>query len=439
MKSLKYIFICLLALNIVGCESYFGENSNVDPDNPTSATVNVLLPQVQLRMSYIYGGDFTRYLGINTQHVDGVGRQFVVYQNYGVTPGDLDASWSNIYAGTLNSNSVMKNLATESGANHYLALGLILESYTIMMATDVWGDIPYSDAIKFAENGGVYAPTVDSQQDIYNSIFSNLTEARTLLSGDNGGVTVGGDDLIFGGNIDNWIKFANVLEARGKIHLTKVNGNAYAEALAALNNGGYAGAGDAAGLSFGPSATENAPWYQYIEQRDDCEVGASYVALLDDLNDPRVDTYGFEHAVPGHPVFTPDRTMPLISFSEQEFIRAEALMGTGSAADAFTAFVDAVTASFAEAGVDGAADYIDANYGTSVTMDDIMMQKYIALYTSPEVFNDWRRSGVPSLTPHSGTTIPRRLPYSEAEQLANPNITSPKDISIFDRVWWDAQ
>lgn len=436
MKSLKYIFICLLALNIVGCESYFGDDSNVDPDNPISSTVNVLLPQVQLRMAYLYGGDYTRYLGINTQHVDGVGRQFVVYQNYGIVPGDLDAAWSNVYSGILNSNQVMKNLATESGANHYLALGLIVESFTIMTATDFWGDVPYSDALQFADNG-VYAPAIDRQQDIYNSIFSNLEQARTLLAGDNGGVAVGSDDLIYGGDVANWIAFANLLEARGKLHLSKVDANAYADVLTALNRGGYTDAANDASLKFGVTATENAPWFQYIEQRDDCETGASYKALLNSLDDPRVATYGFEHAVPGHPVFTPDRDLPLLSFSEQEFIRAEALMGTGDAAGAFIAFEAGVNASFAEAGVPDTLSYVATNYGTSVTMEDIMIQKYIALYTSPETFNDWRRSGVPNLVPHTGNAIPRRLPYSEAEQFANSNIPSPSTITIFDRVWWD--
>lgn len=451
MKLLKYIPILLLMVVMTGCEDYFGENANVDPDNPTSATVNVLLPQVQARLAYVYGGDFTRYLGVNTQQVDGVGRQFAVIGNYGIVPSDVDAAWRNIYSGCLNSNKVMKNLAIESGSNHYQAAAMVLEAFAIMNATDFWGDIPYSDATKFGENGGVYAPTVDKQEDIYTALFSNLATAISLFAGDDGGNPMGSDDLIYGGDAAKWGKFASALMARGKLHLSKVNSSNYNDVLSALANG-FSTMDDAATFAFGEAATENAPWFQYIEQRDDCEVGATYVALMESLNDPRVATYGAEHALP-HPVFIGAQNLPLISFSEQEFMKAEAMMATGDAAGAFTAFESGVAASMAEglAGIDsvsynGATVAVDAalistyiadNYGTSVTMDGIMTQKYISMNTSPEAFNDWRRTGIPSLTAINGSEIPRRLPYSEAEQFANGNIPTPAQISIFDRVWWD--
>jgi len=447
MKIIKFLTLFCLVVLFTGCEDYFGENANVDPDNPTVATVNVLLPQVQARMAYTYGGDFTRYLGINTQHVDGLTRQFAVIGQYQITPGDVDNSWSNVYSGTLNSNKVMMNIADETGAAHYKGLGLVLESFTIMMATDAWGDIPYSDALNFGENGGVYAPALDSQQDIYETIFSNLSTAVDLLSGDNGGVAIGSDDLIYGGDPSKWIQFANALTARGKIHLSKVNGNAaYTDALAALGNS-FGSIADAATFEFGTAVSENAPWYQYIEQRDDCELGAFYKGLLGSLNDPRDSTYGIDHTIPDHPIFTPDQNMPLLSYSEVEFMKAEAHMALGDKASSFEAFSNGVFASFTEATnfTGAAADsvlfttYMNNNGYTEALLDmnAIMMQKYIALYTSPEVFNDWRRTGIPNLTPIAGTEIPRRLPYSQAEQFANENIPTPANSTIYDRVWWD--
>jgi len=262
-----------------GCEDYFGEDANVDPDNPTSATVNVLLPQVQARLAYVYGGDFTRYLGINTQQVDGIGRQFAVIGQYGIQPNDVDAVWRNIYSGSLNSNKVMKNIAIETGANHYQAVALVLESFALMNATDFWGDVPYSDATKFDENGGVYAPTLDSQQDIYDTIFKNLSTAKTLFAGPDGGNPIGGDDLIYGGDPVLWGKFASALMARGRLHLSKVDASSYESVLNALDDG-FGSAAEQATFAFGAAATENAPWFQYIEQRDDCEVGAFYVDFM---------------------------------------------------------------------------------------------------------------------------------------------------------------
>jgi hypothetical protein len=76
MKIYKYLFIFLIAGAFASCEDYFGEDSNADPDNPIVVSPNVILPQVQLRLAYTYGGDFTRYVGIYTRQVDGVSRQF---------------------------------------------------------------------------------------------------------------------------------------------------------------------------------------------------------------------------------------------------------------------------------------------------------------------------------------------------------------------------
>ena len=442
MKTFKYIFIFLVMLGFTACEDYFGENANVDPDNPTVATANVILPQVMARMAYTWGGDLTRYVGINSQHVDGVGRQFAVIGNYGIQPGDCDQMWANIYSGTLNSNRQMIDLARENGFGHYEGIGILVETFTIMMATDAWGDVPYSDAFKFAENG-VYSPTFDTQSDIYDAIFANLASARTLLAGSNGGNAPGGDDLFYGGDIDSWVNFSYVLEARAHIHLSKVNGNqAYTDALAALGNGSFASSANDFAFQYGVPANENAPWFQYIEQRDDCETGAFYTSLLSSLNDPRLATYGFEHIVPGHPVFTQDQLDRLLSYTEQEFIRAEALLGTGDSDGAYEAYERAIQSSIAESGAVDNDDYFgQSSVGVgagNLTMENIMTQKYIALYTSPEVFNDWRRTGIPNLSPVNGTQIPRRLPYAESEQFSNPdNTPSPSQITIFDRVWWD--
>jgi hypothetical protein len=66
-----------------------------------------------------------------------------------------------------------------------------------------------------------------------------------------------------------------------------------------------------------------------------------------------------------------------------------------------------------------------------------MTQKYIAMFLDPEAFADWRRTGIPSLTPNTGSQIPRRLPYPETEVLYNQNCPKPSVINIFTRVWWD--
>ena len=441
MKFLKSIFLLIGIIFFSSCEDYFGEDANVDPDNPTTVTPNVMLPQVQARLVYTYWGDMARYVGINTQHVDGVSRQFAVIGQYGLSGADVDATWSNIYSGTLNSNKQLYNVAVEKGFNHYAAMALALESYAMLISTDLWGDLPYSDAFLFADKG-VYSPTFDTQEAIFASIISNLGTARDLFAGDGGGSTPGSDDLIYGGDTGAWTKFCNVLEARAQLHLSKRNGaSAYSAVLAAIGNGGFASSADNATFSFGSAATENAPWFQYIEQRDDCEVGATYVALLEGLNDPRMATYGQPHTN-DHPIWTADQTVNLLSFTEQEFMRAEAMLGNNSDG-AYDAYINGINSSMVEAqAAAGAEDYIaQSSVGVgaaNLTLENVITQKYIALYTDPEVFSDWRRTGFPALSPITGTEVPRRFPYAQSEFFSNPeNTPSPVDATLFSRVWWD--
>ncbi len=443
MKFYKYLFIILMVGVFTSCEDYFGAKSNVDPDSPITVSPNVILPQVEVRLAYTYGGDFTRYISVYTQHIDGISRQFAVIGKYGIQSTDIDATWSNIYVGTLNSNRKLLNLALDNGYNHYAGIALAIESYAMMASTDVWGDMAYSDAFKFDDNGGVYQPKFDTQEAIYSQIFANLDEARSLLAMDPGGNAPGNADVIYGGDPQKWIKFCNVLEARGKLHLAKVNGtSAYSDALAALNKGGFDSSADDGGVKFGTAATENAPWYQYIQQRDDCETGAYYVSLLQSLSDPRIDTYGAPEDN-NHPIFTKDQKVLLLSYTEQEFIRAECALMMGDNTTAYTAYLNGIKSSLTEALVpDGYDDYVaQSSVGVgegNLALSDVITQKYIALYTSPEVFSDWRRTNLPALTPVTGTKIPRRLPYAQTEIFSNPdNVPSPADVNIFTPVWWD--
>ncbi|RLD19257.1 MAG: hypothetical protein DRI69_08755 [Bacteroidetes bacterium] len=450
MKFFKYIFLIVAVGMFSGCEDYFEDFDNSDPDNPINVSPNVILPQVQLRLAYTYGGDFTRYLGIYTQHVDGISRQFAVIGQYGIQPSDMGSMWSNVYTGTLQSNRELITQSQTLGNHHYAAIGMALEAYTMMMSSDVWGDLAYSDAFKFAEKGGVYQPTFDNQQDIYAQIFERLDVARELLNGDVGGSVPGSDDQMFSGDAAKWINFCNVLEARGHMHLVKQDPEGYNKALTALNKGAFGSSLGEAAIKFGTAPTENGPWYQYIEQRDDCETGAVYLAKLAELNDPRQATYGWLHDN-DHPIWTKDQYLPLLSFTEQEFIRSEAALMTGDKTTAYTAYLDAIKSSMIEAlspveNLDAITEMYDEYIAQSsvgvgednLSLENVITQKWIALYTSPEVFNDWRRTDLPELTPVTGTEVPRRLPYPQSEIDSNPdNLPPPGESTIFSRVWWD--
>lgn len=445
MKKINlYIVLFIVAIfSLSSCEDYFGD-INVDPDNPIVVTPDVVLPVIQARLAYAMGGDASRFTGLLTQHIDGVGRQFVVFQNYDILGSDLDALWANLYTGVLMDGKQIQQLSDEGGYNHYNGISKAIEAYALMFLTDMFGDVPYTESF---QGTNLLQPKFDTQESIYNSVFTLLDEARDFLALDDGGLAVGGADLIYGGDTGKWIKFCNVLEARGKLHLAKVDNSNYQSALAALDKGAFADRSEEARFQFGASSSEAAPWFQYLDQRTDTQVGDSYVALMNSLEDPRAATFGFEHSSAGdHPILQDDRNFPLLTYTEQMFIRAECLMQTGGNPD--EALKAAISSSYVDAALnptgldeEGNILYISSNaYFTSlgtINMGVIALQKYIAMFNDPEAFNDWRRTGIPALTPNAGSSVPRKLPLAESEILANTNAPNYDLNEIFTRVWWD--
>lgn len=423
--------IAIVMFAFSSCESYFGD-TNLDPNNPTEVPASVLLPSIEGRLAYLIGGDASRYTSIFTQHVDGVSRQFAVIQDYGIQPSDVNTMWGpNIYAGILQDIKKMQSFSGEDPI--YMGISKCLEAYTILMTTDMFGDVPYSAAFAGVDN---LEPAFDSQESIYAAVQTLLDNAINDFTATTG-LQPGSDDLMYGGDADMWTKFAYTLKARAYLHLGEVSSANYSSALTALSNG-FGSSADDAKVPFGTAATEWSPWYQYNTDRNDIALGATYEAWLDSLNDPRMASYGAP-LQSAHPYFTPDLAQPLLTFTESKFIEAECRMQTeGATAATHQAFLDGINSSFADLAITDPTYTANPNVNpgaSALTMTEIMVQKYLAMFTDPEVFNDWRRTGLPVLTPTVGTEVPVRLPYPEDE--INYNSNCPATTTIYDKVWWD--
>lgn len=99
--------------------------------------------------------------------------------------------------------------------------------------TDYWGPIPYSQA-------GVPGTSVayDPQDQIYDDFFKRLTDAVTTLKANASAAPYGSFDIIYGGNVGKWIKFANTLRLRLAMRISKVDpARAKTEAEAAVASG----------------------------------------------------------------------------------------------------------------------------------------------------------------------------------------------------------
>lgn len=446
MKRYLIGFCSALLVVLTACDTWIDPKLNVNPNTPETAAYTVVLPTIQAGMAYVMGGDFGRYTSVLNQQNTGVDRQHLGIYNYQFTESDINNAWGTMYTGPLNDLAILIERAKADGAPHYQGVFQVLMAYGMVTMTDLWGDIPYSQALTGATNP---EPAYDTQESIYTAMNAMLDDAIKNLGQATSNLKPGSDDLMYGGKTASWIKAANSLKARMAIHLAKRNSQAASAALAAVAAGIAANADDLQ-FKFGALETEANPWYQFITQRDgDLTFGEKLSSIMMATKDPRAGVYavadsagavsgtsrlGALYASIGSPV-------PFLTYTEMKFIEAEAQNRLGNAPAAHAAYVDAIKASLARSGVAAGAvtEFLtQVDPGVSgLTLENIMTQKYVAMYSQPESWSDVRRTGFPALTPVTGSAVPRRFPYAQNERLYNTKMPAGK--TIFDRVWWDVQ
>lgn len=471
----KLTAITALLFLLQACD--FGD-TNVPPDQPEDVGLSALLPTSEATLGYTVGGELVRFSGLFMQYFAGTNAQQADDVKYNVSESATDGSWQNLYENTMNPVNIIIQKATEQNAPHYRGIARVLMAVALGNTTDCWGDIPYSEA--FQANIGVTQPGYDGQENVYNTIQALLDDAIVdLQETESAGGSPGGDDLIYSGDLESWIKAARALKVRYYLQTAKVNTNAYQEALAIIQaEMAITSNGEDFEMIFGTAANEPHPQYQFQQDRlgniDICEscvaeinsdgklVLTRNVFLLDELirlGDPRLASF-VETDKDGKYLLTTstfytkiNATAPLMSYAELKFIEAEALLKTGAAVTEVEAALSAaITASLTKILGSTDATYVTTNSMLSGLADDearlakIIEQKYIAMYSHGVVaWSDYRRTGYPVLTPHpegeqsfnENGEVPRRLPYPLTERLNNgPNIpvTTP---NLQDRFWWD--
>lgn len=450
MKKL-IVSLCLVVVGITMTTScnWIDPNLNVDPNNPVSVTPQLILPGMQGSIAWVYGGSLSRFSNLFTQQYFGSDRQHQGYYNYNISEADPGDIWGNIYINMFANGNNLIDQATKLKAPHHRGIARIIMVMAIGAATDAWGDVPYSQAGK-GESGAVFAPKLDTQQEIYTKMQSELDEAIKDLGSKQEAAAVAREDMIFSGDISRWSRLARSLKARYAIHLTKKGATAAAQsALTALKAGSMQGNDDNCLFYFGEAATQSNPLYQFLISRaGDMAFGTTFGDMLLKLKDPRLSSFAKDAAKPSGGAFGPyyfsaNSPIMMMSFAESKFIEAEAAFRTGATADARSAYIDAVKASLDQFGV-SASDVeaymaqTDVVPASGITLERIMEQKHIALFTQPESWTDWRRTGFPALTPVEGSNIPRRIPYPQAERERNPAIpVLSRDKALFDKIWWD--
>jgi hypothetical protein len=453
MKKIVLV-IFLIAVYFCSCKKWIDPSLNVDPNNPTDVGVSQLLAPIEANLSYVVGGELARFTCDWMQQITGLQSQAANNSIYTISESDVDTDWSwNLYSPGMISTKTLMEKAASLNSPYYAGVAKILMAYHLGVTTDLWGDIPYSEALKGASNQ--LKAKYDTQQEIYNSIFSLLNDAITDFGAATSTFSPGDEDLIYGGDLSKWEKTAYSLKARYSLHLSKRNGaQAYTDALTAIANA-YTSNDDDFKFVFGSAFNNSNPLFQSEQRRTGYySACATYENMLSSTNDPRQAVYfnGTVGSVPGQPnsnaaeigtAFT-SATSPvyLMSFAEVKFIEAEARYKLNATDPlAITACNDGLKASLQREGVYGDGTWYNDHKMTAATINlqNIINQKYLSSFLQIETWTDWRRTGFPVLALATGAVIneiPRRFPYPERERLYNGE-NMPTGLTITSRVWWD--
>lgn len=281
-----------------GCKSFL--DVNVSANSPVSVPPATQLPTIIIGSGFVAANTLGRDASLFMQQYAGINNQPATEDRYAIS-GNYDNEWQgDLYTNNLNgSQTLIANTQATSPA--YSGIAKLIKAYNFSLVTDLWGDIPYSQALKGLD---VIHPTVDKQQDIYEgangvqSLFDLVREGLADLD-KTSALTPGADDLVYNGNLAKWkkvgnmllLKFACTISYKDQALATKVIN----EVLAKGANGSAAIAdnGDDFQVPFGTSVGNTNPFYSYnITNRPDDQMAST--RLLDSLaayNDPRIAKY----------------------------------------------------------------------------------------------------------------------------------------------------
>ena len=240
IKSILMAFVCVLAL--ASCNEWL--DVNTDPENPSSESAlfqNRLAhiefytnsaTQFAAWRSSMSMGDWTRYNG---------GGNYWYMSYWRPVSGAVTTAYQWWFVGAACNIGDMYDKALAAEAWHYCGVAKVIRAYGFMLMTDLHGEMPYNDAL--SENA---TPVYDNGKTIYLGVLAELDEGIEFLSRSQAATlpTLAEGDWWGGGNVQKWIKFANLLKARYCAKLNKKQTGSYLEGkydtatiLAALNAG----------------------------------------------------------------------------------------------------------------------------------------------------------------------------------------------------------
>lgn len=479
MKKISIIpaSLLLLLILIAGCKKYLDINEN------PNATSNPPLPGLLANTTSLTANNVYNISDIVSYYVQYLASpseasSIDTYQQ--IDPG---GTWGGVY-NVLTDLYDLRKFAQQKGWKAYTGVTDILTACNLSMASNIWGDMPYSEAFIGVKN---LTPKYDNQKDLYDTCLSlldrGITTMETVTKADQ---FDGGSDFIHGGNARAWVKTGYALKARLLNQVSKTSQYDPIKVLAAIDSAYTSNKDDAQVTQFAVNNPWNAAAISNANLVLDAWLSSYFVnatnGVIYGVFDPRLPQIteptesgkydgidypaGFYRGTPngagyqgvkntahvqnyldvGKWYSSTNSPLQIITNAECRFIEAEAAFRAANKSRAYTAYLAGITASMQklEVPADSITKYITnpvvAVGENGLTLKLIMKEKYVACFLMPVTWVDMRRFDYN----YKDFTLPanadldtfiRRVDYpSSATSRNGKNVP---DWTRTDHLWWD--
>ncbi len=489
-NTMFFILLAIMGSFMSSCSKEL-EAVNRNPNNLEKPDVTTLLSNTivsefynNANISWTLANGYDQYMTFSSSYYN---------QPTRYSPVSNSPYWTILYEAARDANTLYA-AGQKNGSVFLQAAALTLRSYAFAQLTELWGDIPFTQALQGGT--GSYTPAYDNQQTVYTDpslgIIPSLRRADSLLKANPSGLLSG--DLLFNASAAGWRRFINALRLRYLLRIAS-KADPSSEMRAIVNDGTLMqNAGQSAALALPATTPYNFP--SLTERTGDFQVkymnSLLYNTFVSTKDTARLQAYfvknpnsaaqtGFDFAYYGgmplvidantaqtaassnfNPSFVSGVNKGLIkarlmTYAEQEFILAEAAVKGYISGDPATYYNNGVTGAFAEISFTDATGpnyllhpaVVFDNSGTAASLQQIITQKWLLnINNGFEGWIEFRRTGYPALDP-GGTVslnkgaIPTRFLYPSDEVSINTTHYKAElsnmggsEITTY-KAWWE--
>lgn len=289
--------LLILSLGLTGCDTFNLGNDelselNENPNASTEPDVNALLANGQRDIAFAWFGADPTMRGSNLLAQYTTQNQ---YSSNSVMSEDPRVGQFDDYYNPLNDLEQVKTLIRQRDqiiprGENTVAVAMIHQAWTFQVVTDIYGSIPFAEALQGPDNP---SPAYTPQEQIYPALLDSLDSALSLIDASAPGPT---GDLVYGGDMTKWQRFANALKMRIGMRMSDANTSRARSAVESAAGNAFQSNADNAYFQFATSSAHRSTIYEnrFIDGRNDFDVADRFVNILTEnysVLDPRTPIF----------------------------------------------------------------------------------------------------------------------------------------------------